>query len=294
MSSQGSSYTIGMANLLLSALVVFLLLGGPITLYAVIVILNNLWGGLRVKFLKTPENPLSLLVAWDNESYEIKVTRVKLDFIELVPGGRALSHSFTFEDSSAKNKSFVLALKLSDEEIKMLTDSGLDSHPRSLKQSTVTVEVETLNSETRRFKISKAKLIRSLDDSIEIDAQTEIITDKNPDSWSVLTRVFPWKKKEEEAEAPKAGAAKAAGGAPAPRAPVDFAVTKVWIEPGCIVCDACEAEAPLVFWVKEDTCIVRENAPLDDAAAIKAAAEGCPVDVIKYTKVPKAAATSPA
>ena len=283
-----------MANLLLSALVVFLLLGGPLTLYAVIVILNNVWGGLKVKFLTTPENPLSLLVSWDNESYEIKVTRIKLDFIELVPGGRALSHSFTFEDSSAKNKSFVLALKLSEDEIKILTDAGLSTHPRALKQSTISVEVETLNGETRRFKIPKAKFIKSLSDTIEIDSETEIVTDKNPDSWSVQTRVFPWKKDEEEVEAPKAGAVKAAGGAPAPRAPVDFAVTKVWIEPGCIVCDACEAEAPLVFWVKDDTCIVRENAPLDDAAAIKAAAEGCPVDVIKFTKVPKAAATSPA
>ena len=283
-----------MANLLLSALVVFLLLGGPLTLYAVIVILNNVWGGLKVKFLTTPENPLSLLVSWDNESYEIKVTRIKLDFIELVPGGRALSHSFTFEDSSAKNKSFVLALKLSEDEIKILTDEGLSTHPRALKQSTISVEVETLNGETRRFKIPKAKFIKSLSDTIEIDSETEIVTDKNPDSWSVQTRVFPWKKDEEEVEAPKAGAVKAAGGAPAPRAPVDFAVTKVWIEPGCIVCDACEAEAPLVFWVKDDTCIVRENAPLDDAAAIKAAAEGCPVDVIKFTKVPKAAATSPA
>lgn len=283
-----------MANLLLSALVVFLLLGGPLTLYAVIVTLNNVWGGLKVKFLKTPENPLSLLVSWDNESYEIKITRIKLDFIELVPGGRALSHSFTFEDSSAKNKSFVLALKLPEDEIKILTDAGLSTHPRALKQSTISVEVETLNGETRRFKIPKAKLIKSLSDTIEIDSETEIVTDKNPDSWSVQTRVFPWKKVEEEVEAPKAGAAKVAGGAPAPRAPVDFAVTKVWIEPGCIVCDACEAEAPLVFWVKEDTCIVRENAPLDDAAAIKAAAEGCPVDVIKFTKVPKAAATSPA
>ncbi|MEI7440841.1 MAG: ferredoxin [bacterium] len=282
-----------MANLLLSALVVFLLLGGPLTLYAVIVILNNVWGGLKVKFLTTPENPLSLLVSWDNESYEIKVTRIKLDFIELVPGGRALSHSFTFEDSSAKNKSFVLALKLSEDEIKILTDAGLSTHPRALKQSTISVEVETLNGETRRFKIPKAKFIKSLSDTIEIDSETEIVTDKNPDSWSVQTRVFPWKKVEEEVEAPKS-AVKAAGGAPAPRAPVDFAVTKVWIEPGCIVCDACEAEAPLVFWVKDDTCIVRENAPLDDAAAIKAAAEGCPVDVIKFTKVPKAAATSPA
>jgi len=280
-----------MGNLLLSALVVVVLLGGPITLYAVVVILNNAWGALKVKFLKSPENPLSILVAWDNESFDIKITRLKFDFLELVPGGRSLSHSFTFDDDSAKKKSFVLALKLAPEELQMLTDEGLNAQPRAFQRASVTVEVETLSGETRRFKISKPKLVKSLSEAVALDKDIEVITDKNPDAWSVQTRVFPWKKKEEEAEeSPKAGGAPKAHAAPGPRAPVDFAVTKVWIEPGCIVCDACEAEAPLVFWVTGDTCIVRENAPLDDAAAIKAAAEGCPVDVIKYTKVPKAKA----
>lgn len=36
---------------------------------------------------------------------------------------------------------------------------------------------------------------------------------------------------------------------------------------------------PLIFKFWQNTCIVREGAPLDDAAAIKAAADGCPVDV---------------
>ena len=37
-------------------------------------------------------------------------------------------------------------------------------------------------------------------------------------------------------------------------------VTKVWIEPGCIVCDACETAAPDVFEVLDDTCIIRPAA----------------------------------
>jgi len=64
-------------------------------------------------------------------------------------------------------------------------------------------------------------------------------------------------------------------------------VTKVWIEEGCIVCDACETTAPDVFEVKDDTCIIRPDAlnvdfckPRSDA--IKDAAEECPVDVIKF------------
>lgn len=63
-------------------------------------------------------------------------------------------------------------------------------------------------------------------------------------------------------------------------------VTKVWIEPGCIVCDACENDCPEVFDVREESCLVRPEAgkaeflgPL--TPRIRIAAEGCPVDVIK-------------
>ena len=67
-------------------------------------------------------------------------------------------------------------------------------------------------------------------------------------------------------------------------------VTRVWIEPGCIVCDACETAAPTVFQVTEDSCIIRPeaqaaafNKPL--TLAILDAAEECPVDVIKFETV---------
>ncbi len=81
-------------------------------------------------------------------------------------------------------------------------------------------------------------------------------------------------------------AAPAAGGATAGAAPSvpNFSVTKVWIEPGCIVCNACEDIYKDVFEVKSDTCIIRPNAPLDDGLRIQEAAEACPVEVIKFTK----------
>ena len=68
-------------------------------------------------------------------------------------------------------------------------------------------------------------------------------------------------------------------------------VTKVWIEPGCIVCDACETAAPDVFEVLEETCIIRPAALTVDFTKprtqniIDAALE-CPVDVIKFDVVP--------
>lgn len=63
----------------------------------------------------------------------------------------------------------------------------------------------------------------------------------------------------------------------------NFAVAKVWIEPGCIVCDACEGIFPEVFEVTADTCIIRPDAPLTDGLRIQEAAEACPVEVIKFT-----------
>ncbi len=64
-------------------------------------------------------------------------------------------------------------------------------------------------------------------------------------------------------------------------------ITKVWIAPGCIVCDACENDCPEVFDVTEETCLIRPPAQSPDflrplTPSIIIAAEGCPVDVIKF------------
>lgn len=80
-------------------------------------------------------------------------------------------------------------------------------------------------------------------------------------------------------------AAPAAGGGEA-KAGGDnnFAVSKVWIEPGCIVCDACAGIFPEVFDVQADTCVIKPDAPLINGLLIQDAAEACPVEVIKFTK----------
>ncbi len=74
------------------------------------------------------------------------------------------------------------------------------------------------------------------------------------------------------------------GGGPAKTevAKENFSVAKVWIEPGCIVCNACEDIYPEVFEVTADTCLIRDGAPLDDGLRIQEAAEACPVEVIKF------------
>lgn len=81
-----------------------------------------------------------------------------------------------------------------------------------------------------------------------------------------------------------------------------MAVKTVWIEEGCILCNACDSECPEVFLVANGSCsikgAVREDnvedgnrearSPLKPelqaslTAGIEAAASACPVEVIKY------------
>ena len=62
-----------------------------------------------------------------------------------------------------------------------------------------------------------------------------------------------------------------------------MAITKVWIEEGCTVCNLCEDTAPAVFEVTDDSCTVREGVDLSSfEEEIVQAAEECPVEIIKY------------
>ena len=65
-----------------------------------------------------------------------------------------------------------------------------------------------------------------------------------------------------------------------------MAITKVWIEEGCISCSMSEDNCPEVFKVKDVGATVIEGANyLELEEKIKKAAKGCPVEVIKYEEV---------
>ena len=62
-----------------------------------------------------------------------------------------------------------------------------------------------------------------------------------------------------------------------------MAITKVWIEDGCTVCNLCEDTCPEVFEVDDETCTVKEGVDFNEHEdEIQQAAEECPVEVIKY------------
>ena len=61
------------------------------------------------------------------------------------------------------------------------------------------------------------------------------------------------------------------------------AVVKVWIDEGCITCDACENICPEVFHVEDETCVILEGVnPSEWGDDIIEAADACPVDVILF------------
>ncbi len=84
-----------------------------------------------------------------------------------------------------------------------------------------------------------------------------------------------------------------------------MAIKTVWIEEGCIMCNACESTCPDVFLVGDSSSTIQDTAredhktsenrnersPLKHAfqtsleADIEAAANGCPVEVIKFEKL---------
>lgn len=62
-----------------------------------------------------------------------------------------------------------------------------------------------------------------------------------------------------------------------------MAIKKVWIEEGCIICGVCEATAPDVFEMNDETAFIKEGVKFDEyEGEIKEAAENCPVEIIKY------------
>ena len=91
-----------------------------------------------------------------------------------------------------------------------------------------------------------------------------------------------------------------------------MAIVSVYIEEGCITCDACEEILPEVFHVTDDTCFINAEVRLDGGydrnegkAGLKPetlasfeddlldAADGCPVDVIIIVESGEAAAAEP-
>lgn len=62
----------------------------------------------------------------------------------------------------------------------------------------------------------------------------------------------------------------------------NMSISKVWIEEDCISCYACEEICPAVFVVDDRAKVILNADFVKHGSEIEAAAEACPVAVIKY------------
>ncbi len=164
---------------------------------------------------------------------------------------------------------------------------------QNLERATIEVEVSSSkDSLTQSFQYKGAKFMRLLGETRETvktftkampapagkplyqSVQRTFIAETLPESMKTIKL----------ATNPEFAGEFAGAGGGSTEAQVNFDITKVWIEPGCIVCNACEAIYPEVFEVTEDSCLIRPEAPLNDGLKIQEAAEACPVEVIKFTQ----------
>jgi ferredoxin len=61
-------------------------------------------------------------------------------------------------------------------------------------------------------------------------------------------------------------------------------IAKVWAEDGCISCGVCEDICPQVFLIKDISTVIEDMNFSEYDAKIRETADGCPVEVIKFSE----------
>lgn len=63
-----------------------------------------------------------------------------------------------------------------------------------------------------------------------------------------------------------------------------MSITKVWVEEDCSSCGVCEDICPEVFLLKDIATVIEGVNYSEYDAKIREAADGCPVEVIKFSE----------
>ena len=252
-----------------------------------------IFGGPRIDFLQTQkgENGFAFAFNWNSAKEPAKMNYIQLRLFDALGG----------------NKQIIISSEFEGENNKFATDVDFGSRFQEIvegaKNNTASVEVEVgSRADGVHYKflmkgekfLEKIQLgVKTVDEFYSASKWNENTAAKNPipmPTRSFIADTVPGKGNQLAIPTNPAFAelfAGASGGGATGEAKEEvpnFAVSKVWIEPGCIVCDACEDIYPEVFEVTADTCVIRPDAPLDNGLLIQDAAEACPVEVIKFTK----------
>ncbi len=223
---------------------------------------------------------------WDQNAEPVKFDRIQIHLfnpfglpaqLEITREFEASSQDFVRDlDFGEKFVEIINAKGINDATIEFHVSSSSDnvSHQISIKGKAFIDKYKnatmTIDEVRENFMVSKVKPL------FEIPERTFISPPLPKSSKALKLATNP-----EFAGQFSVGSTEAAGASSVP----NFSVSKVWIEPGCIVCDACEAIFPEVFEVTDSTCIIRPGAPMDDGLRIQESAEACPVEVIKFTRI---------
>jgi len=251
--------------------------------------LNFLFVKPKIEILKSTNSDagFAFTFKWDQDAEPVKFDKIRLHLFNPFGSPTEVDITREFEGSDTD---FARDIDLGDQFKKILSASPLDK---------ATVEIEVTASREGVTHKSSMKGSTFVDKRMNAtqtveDVAAKFVTTKSKPLFEIPERSFispPLPKTAKQLKMATnpmfAGEfAGAAGGGAAAAGPAveNFTVAKVWIEPGCIVCDACEAIFPEVFEVTDSTCIIRPGAPLNDGLKMQEAAEACPVEVIKFTK----------
>lgn len=249
--------------------------------------LNFLFIKPKIEILKSQfgEQGFAFSFVWDQEAEPFRFDRLKIQLFN--PFGNPVQMEITREfeasgtdfardlDLGIKMKELLSAKGLTNASIEVEVSSSKDSitHQISMKGNTFLSKYKTATKTalevTEQFTTPKETV------RFEIPERS-FISPPLPRSGKALKIATNPEFAGQFSGASDAGAATSTV--------ANYAVTKVWIEPGCIVCDACEGIFPEVFEVTDSTCLIRPGAPLNDGLKIQEAAEACPVEVIKFIK----------
>ena len=250
--------------------------------------LNFLFVKPKIEILKSKlgDNGFAFTFKWDQDAEAVKFDRVRLHLFNPFGSPKEIDITREFDGSDVD---FARDIDMGENLKKLLSATPLD-------KATIEIEVTaTRESVTHKQTMKADQFIAKRNEaskSVE-DVAELFVVKKEKALFEIPERTFispPLPKTAKQLKmatnpifAGEFAGAAAGGGAAAP-AVENFSVSKVWIEPGCIVCDACEAIFPEVFEVTDSTCIIRPGAPLNDGLKIQESAEACPVEVIKFTR----------
>jgi ferredoxin len=243
-----------------------------------------LFGKPKIDFLKTQkgENGFAFGFRWNNSREPAKFNKIKVRLFN--PFTKPTQVDVTSE-FAGQTSDFAMDLDFGPALKRILDTDGLDNSTIQIEVSAAEGIVHQFDMKTRKFLEGYRAATMTADEFNEKYGykpakkyysipQRTFIADPLPSSGKTLKI---------SANPEFAGDFAAAGGAgDAPKE--DFTVAKVWIEDGCIVCNACEAAAPDVFEVPDSGAVVKSGAPLTQGLAIQEAADACPVEIIKFQR----------